>query len=78
MQRVELYRFPTSGPEDVSGLARDAAALEEQREKVVRDSQVAVDRARREIDVRPEALLPAYRVLCRLGDREPVRLAALG
>ena len=21
MQRVELYRFPTSGPEDVSGLA---------------------------------------------------------
>src|SRR3954463_9205018 len=43
--------------EHVRRLADDAAALEERREQVVGDVQVAVDGARVEVHVRPETLL---------------------
>ena len=63
--------------EDVRRLARDPAALEQRREQVVRDPEVAVEGAAVEVDVRPEALLLVGGALGRLRDRVPVRLAAL-
>src|SRR5436190_2726852 len=63
--------------EHVSRLAGDPAALEERREEVVGDAEIAVERSAVEVDVRPEPLLLVRRTLGRLRDRVPVRLATL-
>src|SRR5512132_4635678 len=58
---------------------RDAAGSEERREEVVRNAEVAIDRARVEVDIRVEAPFLEDGALGGLGDRVPVRLAgALG
>ena len=63
--------------EHVRGPAGRPARGEDRREEIGRDAEVAVDRGRVEIDVRVEALLLEHRPLGRVGDREPVRLAAV-